>query len=66
MYANTDSLQNKFDELKIRLSSKSIDEAICIIGRTEVKSKNFKIPVEISEINIECDRAPEGTPLAAD
>ena len=51
MYTN--SLRNKIDELKIRLSSKSIYEEIGIIGITEVKSKNCKFPVEIPEINIE-------------
>ena len=42
MYTNADSLRNKIDELKLRFSSKSIDEEIGIIGITEVKSKNVK------------------------
>ena len=53
MYINADSLQNKIDELKIRLSSKSIYEEIGVIGITAGKSKNCKFPVEIPEINIE-------------
>ena len=52
MYTNTDFLRNRI-KLKIRLSSKSIDEEIGIIGITEVKSNNFKFSVEIPKINIE-------------
>ena len=48
MYTNADLLRYKIDELKIRHSSKSIEE-IGIIEITEVKSKNVKFPVGIPE-----------------
>ena len=48
-YTNADSLFNKFDELKARLSCEQYD-VICI---TEVKPKNSRYLINISEIQLE-------------
>ena len=59
MYTNSDSLINKFDELKDRIKEENPD----IIGITEVLPKNSRYIVEKSELNMEeYDIFPESFP----